>query len=99
MADHDAEDARDLEWTPPVPAAIGTLTTDLPKPLPPGTLRHTWHANFGAQEGFGAPTAERRRPRKRVLSLVVSVVVLLSALAACGVLVASVVQDTRRDET
>jgi hypothetical protein len=98
MADHDADDARDLEWAAPTPAAIGTLTTDLPEALPPGTLRHTWHQNFGAQEGFGAPIAERRRRRrKRVFSVVLSVVVLLSALAACGVLAVGAVQSARQD--
>lgn len=96
MADHNADDARDLEWTAPNPAAIGTLTTDLPEPLPPGTLKHTWQENFGAQEGFGAPTLEqRRRRRKRVLSVAVSVVVVLSALAACAVLAVSAVHDAQ----
>src|SRR3954454_3995188 len=98
MADHDADDARDLEWAAPSPAAIGTLTTDLPDPLPPGTLKHTWQESFGDQEGFGDPPAERRRRRrKRVLSVVLSVVVVLSALAACGVLAVTAVQDARRD--
>jgi hypothetical protein len=98
MADHDADDARDLTWVPPTPAAIGTLTTDVPEALPPGTLKHTWHESFGEQEGFGAPIAEqRRRSRKRVFHVLLSAVVLLSALAACGLLAVSAVQDARRD--
>jgi hypothetical protein len=97
MADHDAEDARDLEWTAPTPAAIGTLTTDLPDALPPGTLKHTWQESFGDREGFGAPTADRLRPYVRMLSVVLSALVLLSALAACGVLAVSAVRKARHE--
>jgi hypothetical protein len=97
MADHESEGLRDLEWVRPPSASIGTLLHEEPAALPAGTLKHSWREKFGSRDGFGAPSAHRRRRAvRRLAGITMLTVVLLSVLTACGLLAVSAVKDAKQ---
>jgi hypothetical protein len=96
MADRESEGRRDLEWVRPTSASIGTLLHEEPPALPAGTLTHSWREKFGSRDGFGAPSAHRRRAGRRLAGITMLTVVLLSVLTACGLLAVSAVKDAKQ---